>query len=345
MSTEVMERPALEPQKVEEDYRAHKLRDREGRGGVASANWVTTLAHACEAYAVYNRRVPYEQRRKIDAGLAMIFSEGNDQARAIKRDLLDMGYEVEGEEGQMAWPAFQITGRKDFKLRRQGLPSVRVEAKSCNPYIFDSLKTVQDLRNHRSEWVQKWDKQVAVYMVLQNVDHYWLLLKNKSTGNIHIIEYHLGDEELQIAEAMLKKAERVNKLVQIGQAPSADQKISNPDDCARCEFFPVCLPELNFGLAAKVLTDELAAEMQAKLDRHATLKPFSKEYEELDEELKGEVKSLTVDGTEDVVIGDWLAHVKLINVKAVPAKTVEAKAASTRKQISFTKVEQVSVSG
>jgi CRISPR/Cas system-associated exonuclease Cas4 (RecB family) len=326
----------LSAEKLVEDYKALK-RGRE-RSSMATSNWVTALAHECEAYAVYNRIVPPQDRRPLKESLGMIFAEGNDQARAIKRDLLEMGYEVEGAEGQMAWPKFQITGRQDLKIRKIGVRrSVYAEIKSCSPFTYTSIDSVEDLKAHRWSFIQKWYAQVCLYMVLREVDRYWLILKNKSTGQIKVIEFSLGDDELRTAEKMLKKAEKVNHLVQIGQMPDASMKISTPDLCSECEFFNVCLPELNFGIAAKVLTDEMASELSAKTDRLNELKPLAKEYEELDDEVKAQVKALVADGGDSVVFGDWIANVKRVVVKAQPEKIVPAKPESVQQRITFVK--------
>lgn len=328
----------ITPQMVEEAYREYKHRQSHGRS-IATANWVTTLAHPCEAYAVYMRTVPPDQRRSIDARLATLFSEGNDQARMVKRDLIDAGFECSGEEGQVAWAKYQITGRRDLKIWKQGLPGrMPAEVKSCSPFTYDSINSVEDLKNHKWDFIQKWWKQVALYLVLDSQEEYWLLLKNKSTGQIKIIPITLGADELAAAEVMLKKAEKTNALIQIGELPTQAMKLSDPDVCNECEFFTVCLPEVNFGAAAHILTDEEAADMAEKTGRLLELKPLAKEYEALDEEVKGNVKTLTADGSDQVVYGDYVASVKYVQIKAQPAKMVPAKQAYEQKRITFTKV-------
>lgn len=301
-------------QQLVEDWEKYKLSESRGRA-VATSNWVTALAHQCTAYAIYNRTVPPEKRRAIDSGLAMIFSEGNDQARMVKRDLEDMGYEVEGQEGQMSWPQFQITGRRDFSLRKHGSPRVRVEAKSCNPYTWEKLNTIADIRNSRSSWIQKWDRQVCLYMVLQGVEQYWLLLKNKSTGRIKVIEYLMTDEIWQTAELLLRKAQLVNDVLFFETEILPGLKISDPDICCDCEFYDQCLPALDFGPGARIVTDEMAAELAAKCERHAETRATGIEYWELDEEIKDRIKSLAGDMATDVVFGDWVAHINRIPTK------------------------------
>lgn len=311
--------PWLSAEQVVKDYVEYKAPRR--RGSLATANWVTTLAHPCTAYAVYMRTVPPENRRMLKDSLGMIFSEGNDQARAIKRDLIDMGYEVEGAEGQLAWPKYQITGREDHKIRKIGQGAgVDTEVKSCSPFSYDSINSVDDLKNHKWDFMKKWYRQVALYMVLKSVNRYWLLLKNKSTGQIKIIEFHLGDEELATAEAMIKRAETANKLVQIGQLPTTDMKLSDVDTCSECEFIDTCLPEIDFGPGALILTDERALEMATKLERRAELEPSAKEFKELDDELKEETKAICSDGQPSMVVGDWVANLKTIDKKAYTVK-------------------------
>jgi len=304
----------ITPQQLVADWEKYKLSQSHG-SSMATANWVTALAHKCTAYAIYNRTVPPEKRRAIDNGLAMIFSEGNDQARMVKRDLEDMGYEIEGQEGQMSWPKYQITGRKDFAIRRRGSPRIRVETKSCNPYTWEKLSDVASIRHSRSDWIQKWDKQVCLYMVLQSVEVYWLLLKNKSTGRIKVIEYRMDDEVLSIAERMISKAATVNLHIEMEEPPGETDKIADPDVCCECEMYNACLPSLDFGSGARILTDEMAAELVAKADRWTEIRLIGKEFEDLDAEIKDRIKSLAGEEATDVVFSDWVAHLNRIPTK------------------------------
>ncbi len=292
------------------DYEQYK-KSRLGSRSIANANWVTTLAHPCEAYAVYMRTVPPDKRIPLAGNLGMIFSEGDDQARAIKRDLLDMGWDVEGAEGQMSWPAYQITGRQDLKIRKPGVRAgVFAEIKSCAPYTYDSINSIADLRDHKWTFIQKWYRQVVLYMVLKSVDRYWMILKNKSTGTIKIIEFALNEDELREAEEMLRKAERVNKLIQIGEPPPIESKISTSDLCPECEMFNVCLPDLDFGVGAQILSGEKAAELEKALDRRQELEKAAKEYNAIDDDVKDEVKAMAAGTATQLVAGNWIISLK-----------------------------------
>lgn len=318
----------LTPEMVVTAYEKYKAGER-SRGSMATSNWPTALAHDCEAYAVYNRTVPPEKRREIGAELAMIFSEGNDQARMVKRDLVDAGFEVSGEEEQMLWPRYQISGRRDLLLWKPGMKEkVRVEVKSTSPWTFAGINSAEDIRKSSKDWLVKWWRQVALYMVLQGVERYWLLLKNKQNGKIKIIEFRMDDEILQAAEAMLQKAERVNRLIQIGEQPPTESKISDADYCSECPFFDTCLPDLAFGPGAAMLTDEQATDLAAMLDRREELSAAAKEYDEVDKEAKGTVKALELAGYNKVVAGDWICSVKETAKKEYTVKAQIVKSVS-----------------
>ncbi len=321
---------SLTPHDVVAAYEKYKAGSR--GMSMATSNWPTALAHDCRAYAVYMRTVPPAQRRQIGVDLAMIFSEGNDQGRMVKRDLEDAGFIVSDQESQMVWPKYQISGRKDLKIWKEGFrEKINVEVKSCSPFTYDKIKTIEDISDANEPWLRKWYKQVALYMVLQGVEKYWLLLKSKSKGAIKILEFTMNDHIYQTAEAMIKKAEWVNRLIQIGEMPKAEDKISDVDFCSECEFYNVCLPDLTFGPGAVIFSGEDIAELTAQLERRAELDPLRKEFEELDKELKQEMKMHASEGQDRIVIGDWIVKISEVN-----KKTYEVKA-HTEKRVTFFK--------
>ena len=240
----------------------------------------------------------------------------------VKRDLIDAGFEVSGEEEQMSWPKYQISGRRDLLIWKEGFKEkARVEVKSCSPWTFQSINSVEDIRDSEKHWLKKWYKQVALYMILQSVERYWMMLKNKQNGQIKIIEFLMDDGIYATAEGMLKRAETVNRMIQIGEMPKVEQKISDPDLCAECEFFDTCLPAITYGPGAAVLTEEDAAEMEARLNCSQQLEPAYKEYKDLDDELKEEIKGMhNTSDVAQVVAGDWIAFVKESKRKAYDVK-------------------------
>lgn len=330
------DRYELSPEELVSDYRAYKLRKAENSREPAVSNRCSELGHPCTAYAYFSRTVPADERPSVSEDLAEIFDEGKKQERSIQADLLEMHYDVKRQQERLYWPKYNITGHKDFAISKNGSPYVRCEFKSVNPYTFDKLSTPEDVRNNKATWVQKWYSQTILYMLLDNQKEYWLFLKNKSRGSIKPIRFVWNDQLWEDAEALLKKAETVNRLVQIGEKPTQDMKIANADECSRCQFFTVCLPEMNFGVAARILSDELADELAEKTERLLVLKPFAKEYEDLDEEVKADIKGVVGDGSQ-VVYGDYIANVKRVQMKAQPEKVTPAKPASVQVRITFQK--------
>lgn len=330
MATAVIEnRPELTPEKVISDYKTHKLSKARHFSGPSKANRCSVLGHPCLAYCFYDRTVPSNERREIDAGLAAVFDEGKEQERVIQRDLLEMGYDVSQQQGSLEWPAFSITGHKDFKISKNGSPWARCEFKSVNPYTFQVLKTVEDVRTSKTLFVRKWYGQTVLYLVLEGQETYWLFLKNKSNGEIFPIVFQWNDQLAEDAEALLKKAERVNQLIQIGEKPKPEEKLSDPKICTKCEFQTTCLPAINFGKAAEILTGEQAEEVAGMLDEMATLEASADRYEELDKEVKARAKSVTA---LHIVANDWVLEKTIVEKKAYTVK------AQTQTRVTFMKV-------
>jgi hypothetical protein len=322
----------LTPDIIVEAYRKYKLGQKSGNS-MATSNWPTALAHECRAYAVFNRTVPPENRRKIDERLAMIFSEGTDQERMVARDLAEAGFEVTGQQGQIVWKEFQISGRRDLILYKPGYAEkVRVEIKSSSPYTYEALNKAEDLLDSEKSWFKRWGKQIALYIWLEGIEQYLLLLKNKVTGDIKIIPFTMNERVTELADEMLQKAKWVNRLVQLGEMPKQEDRIADSDFCSECVFFDACLPDLTFGPGAVILTDESVAELTAQLERREELQPLKKEFEKLDEELKSIIKSMASEGQTKIVIGDWVADLKDRNRAAYSVK------ATSFREVKFMKV-------
>ena len=145
--------------------------------------------------------------------------------------------QVLGDEAPLQWREYNISGKKDFAVRRNGSEAVDVDVKSTNQWTFEVLNSARDVRGHKSEWIRGWDRQLSLYMVLKGRWKYFMLLKNKTTGAWKVIVYKLGDEELEIANEMIRKAELVNQLVQIErisvESVPVELKLADADVCAK----------------------------------------------------------------------------------------------------------------
>jgi len=320
----------LMPDNLISDY--ERLRaSQSGYRGPSANNRCSMLGHPCAAYCFFDRTVPAERRAAIPEHVALLFAEGRYQERVIMQDLLAMGYDVVESQGSLAWPTYQITGHRDMKISKAASPVVRCEFKSVSPYIYDKLNTVEELRDSKLLWVRKWYSQVVLYMLLDGEESYWLILKNKSTGRIKVIVFAWNDEMFRDAEALVKKAEKVNRWVTAGQGNykaglPEEAKLTDAEVCADCEFFAVCLPPLHLAPDARIIADD---ELATRLARREELQPAAKEFDELDGEIKDHAKAVAA-GASSVVCGDWLITLKNYDVK--------------EKRISATTATRVSIS-
>jgi hypothetical protein len=314
---------SLTPEEVVADYRAYKLRKASVAQEPSSSNRCSELGHPCFAYCYFARTVPASERPAISEDLAEIFDEGKEQERIIQSNLLEMGYDVKRQQQGLRWQQYNIVGHQDFAISKNGSPYVDCEFKSVNPYTFEQLKVPEDVRNHSATWVQKWYGQTVLYLLLKGTKEYWLFLKNKSRGTIKPIVFLWNDQVWQDAEALIKKAEKINELVQIKQRPGDDLKLADADVCSSCSFYTNCLPDLLYGPGAVIFTEEDVADLLPQLERRAELDPLRKEFEELDKELKQEMKMHASQGQNRIVIGDWVVEISEINKKTyeVPAHT------------------------
>jgi hypothetical protein len=301
----------ITPNQLIADYEAFKLRESQP-SSEAPNNRASVLGHPCVAYCYFNRVTPAGKRKPMEPRLARVFAEGKEQERIIQNDLRSMGYDLSLQQKPLYWPAPQISGHLDWVLSKGDSSRVRCEFKSCAPFTFNSIHTAEDVKNHRWVFIRKWYGQVLLYCLMDDEERYWLILKNKSTGEVRVVEFVIDDQALQDAEALVKKAEMVNLYVaeyrqNDSWAIPEDEKLNDPRVCPECEFVAVCGPQLQLGPGLQVVTD---GEIEKMLDRRGELAAGAAEFEELDEELKEYFKGRADALGQTFSCGDWMVQVK-----------------------------------
>ena len=259
-------------------------------------NRASSLGHSCERYLVLTRTA-WDKKIPHDIGLQLIFDEGEIQENAVIRDLIDAGVKVTEQQKAFEWPKFQITGHLDLMVECDGWGGP-VEIKSMNPHIFDSINSLDDFKKY--PWTARYIAQMQIYLLMNNSENGYFLLKNKSTGELRQIEIRL---DYEFAESLLKKAERVNAHIENKTLPDF---VKDPDECKRCAFFGhVCNPPLEFD--APVISDDPG--LLEMLDRRAEIKEFSTEYNRIDKKIKERFKADEYDG-KSFVCGSHLIDIK-----------------------------------
>ncbi len=268
-------------------------------------NRASSLGDPCLRRLVYER-TNYQDKRLHDVGLELIFKEGRNQEKEVLNDLREAGFEVYEQQRAYQWPEYQISGQIDGKIKI-GDKAYPLEIKSMSPYIFVNINSLEDFGKY--PWTKKYVSQIMLYLLMANEETGYFILKNKSNGELKEIEVKM---DYELAESILKKAEAINKNISEKTLPD---KINDYDICSECSFSHICLPDLDMGKGIEIVNRE---ELEAKLEERARLEPYKKLYEEIDVEVKGQLKEI-----EAAAVGKWMITGKWIEKKEYLVKAMK----------------------
>lgn len=273
-------------------------KQREIRQSPVNSNRASQLGHECLRYHVYER-TRWHEKALHDVRLQMVFDMGREIEEIVLKELREAGFQI--HEGQRAfqWPEYKITGSIDGMIILDG-EAVPLEIKSASPFAFDSINTVEDISRHKYPYMRRYLSQVTLYCLLSNKERAVILFKNKSTGALKEIWVPL---DYDLGEILLKRAESINAHVAAGTVPDPIQY--NEALCGECPYGHICLPPVD-GREVEI-DDGPLAEL---LDRLDALKPATKEYQEID----GQIKKI-VEGRDKVLAGVWLVTGKWVEKK------------------------------
>lgn len=269
------------------------------------------VGHPCERYLVYSI-TNWADKAPYDRELQFIFEGGNKVEDLAVQDFIDAGFLVYRPEptASMAETKPAISGHLDFRVDFGDGKPITIECKGLSKYDWDYLNTYEDFFTSKKVYIRKYPAQIQMYMYFKAEDLAYFYLKSIPGFQPKLIPVHL---DYDYVESILKKTERVENHIKNHTLPD---QITDYSVCEHCGFLHLCLPEMK-RQPMEMIDD---GEFEQKLARHQELKPFTKEYDELDKEIK---KAL--EGKERVMIGDWIIQGKLIERKGY---TSEVKASS-----------------
>lgn len=267
-------------------------------------NRCSQLGDPCERRLFYHRAA-WDQSRPIEDGLAGVFRTGTALEPVIMRNLSDIGeralppFRIVGQQSVMRdelFDAHQISGTCDGFLQVQ--PSLKdwhtvavVDVKTCSPNIFTTLESIESL--NRYPWTAKYKAQLMLYALANNIEWCLLLFVNKSNlWEYKAIPFPL---DYEYAESLIQKADRVNAAVAQNAPPP---KLNRMDECERCEFRHVCLPELESNGTLELSLD---TELEELLLEREALQPSQKRWNQID----GILKKRLVPG-QDLCVGKFV---------------------------------------
>lgn len=269
-----------------------------------NSNRASDLGIPCVRYHVLNR-TKWQEKSLHNVGLQFVFDMGNEIEEIVLKELAEAGIKVLEQQRSFEWKEYQITGHIDGKVL-SGDQIVPMEIKSCSPFVFKAINSINDLKNGKYGYLRKYPVQLNLYLLMDNKEKGVFLFKDKTSGQFKEIwmdiDYALGEETL-------KRAEAINTHLAAGTMP---EPINDNMWCEGCPFAHICLPE-HIGKEVEIDTLNLS-EM---LDRLEELKPIVKEYEEIDDQVKETVK-----GREKILAGNWFVTGKYYDRKSydVPAE-------------------------
>jgi len=190
----------------------------------------------------------------------------------------------------------RIKGTVDDLLKLSKDDIRPLDYKSCSSYMFGHITqfaTADDLRASQHHWVRHYPAQLYVYLHLYKYDNGMLLFKNKDSGNIYPLD--VPKDEIYL-EHLKEGIREVNIFIEKGKVPKPAYK----DVCSKCEYKEYCFPDApaeDEGAEVEHLDDP---ELEMMFARREELNTYSKEYKELDKDIKERLRGKTV------IIGDWV---------------------------------------
>jgi hypothetical protein len=255
----------------------------------------------------------WDKKPAPDTRLMARFEEGKEQERKVIRELMDLGLEV-------------IEGQKPFEIRnRQGKviltgtidgkclykdSKVPFEVKSLDPNIYDQINSVEDFNKY--DWAKRYPIQMQCYLLGNNESEGLFIITN-CKGSWKIFTVTLDFEQM---EKILQRCEYVMECAEKGEYPNfhKDQTI-----CRKCwALGRVCTPDVDFGEGIEIIDDQ---EMEAMLEKREILKPVAKEYDEIDNHIKGYFK-----GKPNSICGNFVitGTERIAKYKAQEAREVKS---------------------
>lgn len=229
----------ITPETLKADHDAHFEAERMKRKDMKS-NRASAMG-ACMRYIVYARTQPELQQRP-DIGLQRVFEEGNIQEEAIITLFRNMGYKVTKQQyvidDHPELKAAGITGHTDLIVEKHGYKPALLEAKSMSPNIFPKINSIEDF--NLFPWTKKYPAQLQLYMYGTKFTRSIFYLKNKQDGGYEFLEMKL---DLKYVGHLINKAHLINHHIKEGTLPKREYDY---DDCDRCWFNHVCLPDQHF---------------------------------------------------------------------------------------------------
>ena len=271
-------------------------------------NRASEIGHPCVRY-LYLSRKRWADRQLPEVALQFIFNEGNLHEESVFERLRKAGFIITETQRSFHDKNLNISGHIDGFIRHsEEIPApIPLEVKGLSANNWGSINSYADMVNHKQYYVRKYPAQIQTYMYLSEIPFGLFVLKNKQTGKLKFI---VCDIDYDYVEGLLKKIEKVNKLLTSEEIP--DETTEEVKICQSCPFNHICFKDKDDLPGVVVMEDVAIEEGLKKLEE---LEKAAEEYKAVKEDVSEALKVKAerergAEGVADILIGDFVCKLK-----------------------------------
>lgn len=261
------------------------------------SNWASEIGNPCTRQLTL-ARTHWRESRPLDLTAMYRVQEGKRYEAILDVMLKGVGYNIDMQQAYFQWKKYQISGKTDGQLwvktgfEKRDRQCVPLEIFSTQSYFFDSLTSIEKMKNHPKWWIRRKANQLNVYLLMQSRPGGFMIVcafGKRPRILPMLLDYEMGEKDLQ-------KVETVNRHIAEKTLPARIEY--DKEICGMCGMFNVCKP-LPMGK-----TNVIPEEWANYLNRLCDLRPLYDEYKELEKQLKGDKDSPGPMRGMNAIVGD-----------------------------------------
>lgn len=264
----------------------------------------STIGHPCVRHHVFNRLCG-EQRPAMSPHLAVLLREGKLHEEDVRRRLSEIGFPVLRSETPWYDDELGLSGRPDGFIEIERKTYI-IEIKALGP-MYDRINSVADF-NDGPVFARKYPSQLECYMrAFPMVEAGLWVIKSKATGEFKFIEQPRSLElwtaiagkcrAIQLWSADLKGSDLLTASEE-SLPPTCDE----PEWCADCPWRG-SLCHAPIATKGVIVADD--STLETLLTERASIADIAKHYEDVDKEIKEQIKARIEDAKGTILCGKW----------------------------------------
>lgn len=251
---------------------------------------------------VFREIFDWEKKPQYPIELLRIFEAGNEAEKSIIEQHLDLYARerlgIENIEFQVPCrvESLRLSGRCDA-LASINKKKYVLEIKSTSTFSFKKVSDEYTMKNDDS-FHRIYYYQAQCYCIMYEVDTVLMLFRNKESNEFKCVPVHRDMSEIQNINDWCNEIwKEVDESLSTGAEPALDSSFFSPSQyaCFQCPHKEYCLHGNKLSPVRIVLDEELLEKMR----RLEATKGIAKEHEELDSEIKNQIKTFAQQNYQD----------------------------------------------